>query len=86
MLGSTLATGQDANFHTFHCSDGTDFVVALTQGKSRAHVQLDGKAMTLPRRLSLSGARYSGGGVSLRIKDNAATLSRGRQTTECVSS
>lgn len=70
-------------FQTFHCGDGTQFVAAFFTGDSRAHVQLDGKAMTLRHRLSLSGTRYSAGGVTLRIKQNTATLSRGQQSTEC---
>jgi membrane-bound inhibitor of C-type lysozyme len=86
MVGITLAAAQNTVFHTFHCDDGTDLVVAFYWGERRAHVQLDGKAMTLPRRLSFSHARYSGGGITLRIKENAATLSRGRNTTECSSS
>jgi membrane-bound inhibitor of C-type lysozyme len=45
--------------------------------------------MTLSRRISLSGARYSAGDFTLRIKENSATLtrgrypSRGRRSTEC---
>ena len=34
--------------------------------------------MTLSRRISLSGARYSAGDFTLRIKENSATLTRGR--------
>ena len=75
-----------ATFRTFRCDDSTDFVVTLYRGENRALVKLDGKTMTLPRRLSLSGARYSAGGITLRIKENAATLSRGRKATECSSS
>ena len=76
---------------TFHCGDGTEFVAALYPS-TRAYVQLDGKAMTLSRRISLSGARYSVGDITLRIKENSATLtrgrylSRGRRSTECSSS
>ena len=84
--GITPAAAQTSALQTFRCDDGSNFVVAFYRGESRAHVQLDGKAMTLPRRLSLSRARYSAGGITLRIKDNAATLSRGRKTTECSSS
>ena len=83
--GITPAAAQTSALQTFRCDDGSNFVVAFYRGESRAHVQLDGKAMTLPRRLSLSRARYSAGGITLRIKDNAATLSRGRKTTECSS-
>src|SRR6266566_96063 len=83
LVGVTLAAAQGiVTFRTFHCHDGTDFVVAFSKGTSRAQVQLDGKAMTLPRRVSLSGVRYSAGGITLRIKENVTTLSRGRQTTE----
>src|SRR5271165_6788333 len=74
-VGVAPAVAQDAAFHTFRCDDGTDLVVVFFKGSSGAHVQLDGKAMTLPRRLSLFGSRYSAGGVTLRIKGNAATLS-----------
>ena len=86
VAGITVATAQTSALQTFRCDDGSNFVVAFYRGESRAHVQLDGKAMTLPRRLSLSRARYSAGGITLRIKENAATLSRGRKTTECSSS
>jgi membrane-bound inhibitor of C-type lysozyme len=75
-------------FLTLRCVDGTELVAAFFQGTRSAYVQLDGKAMTLlPRRLfSLSGTRYASGGITLRIKGTAATLSRGRQSTECSSS
>ena len=78
-------------FLAFHCGDGTEFVAALYPS-ARAYVQLDGKAMNLSRRISLSGARYSAGDFTLRIKQNFATLtrgrylSRGRRSTECSSS
>ena len=39
----------------------------------RAHLQLDGKAVTLAKRLALSGSRYSGSGVTLRITRAGAT-------------
>jgi membrane-bound inhibitor of C-type lysozyme len=85
------ASAAPQTFLTFHCGDGTEFVATLYQG-TRAYVQLDGKAMTLPRRLSLSGTRYSSGDITLRVKGNSATLtrgrylSRGRRSTECSSS
>ena len=33
----------------------------------RAYLQIDGGPVTLAKRLALSGARYSGGGVTLKI-------------------
>ena len=40
----------------------------------RAHLQIDGKAVTLAKRLALSGSRYSGGGVTLKITKAGTTL------------
>jgi membrane-bound inhibitor of C-type lysozyme len=86
-LGITGAVAQNIlTFRTFHCRDGTEFVAAFYEGANSVNVQLDGKAMTLRRRLSLSGTRYSAGGVTLRIKAKATTLTRGRQATDCSSS
>jgi membrane-bound inhibitor of C-type lysozyme len=66
-----VATGvPDANAQTFQnyrCADGTQFIVGFFQYDSRAHLQLDGKAVTLAKRLALSGSRYSGSGVTLKI-------------------
>jgi len=66
------ATSAAQTFLTFHCGDGTEFVAALYRG-TRAYIQLDGKAMTLPRGISFSGARYSAGDITLRVKGNSAT-------------
>jgi membrane-bound inhibitor of C-type lysozyme len=73
-------------FVTFHCGDGTEFVATFYESRRTAQLQLDGKALTLPRRLALFGPRYSAGGITLRLKGSAATLSRGRRSTECSSS
>ena len=70
-------------FSTYRCRDGSEFVVAFYEGDKRAHMQLDGKAIALRKRLSLSGARYSRGDVSLRMTKTATTLKRGKRTTDC---
>ena len=49
-------------FRNYRCADGTQFMAAFFQYDSRAHLQLDGKAVTLPKRVALSGSRYSGKG------------------------
>ena len=54
-------------FQNYRCADGTQFIVGFFQDDSRAHLQLDGKAVTLGKRLALSGKRYSGSGVTLKI-------------------
>jgi membrane-bound inhibitor of C-type lysozyme len=70
-------------FSTYHCGDGSEFVVAFYEGDKRAHVQLDGKAMALQKRISLSGARYTRGDITLRMTKTATTLKRGRRLTDC---
>jgi hypothetical protein len=40
---------------------------------ARAHLQIDGREVTLPKRLTLSGTRYAGGGVTLKIDRAGAT-------------
>ena len=50
----------------------------------RAHLQIDGKAVTLGKRLALSGSRYSGGGVTLKITKAGTTLKHAkRPVTAC---
>ena len=71
-------------FRTYNCYDGSQFIIAFFEGDKRAHLQLDGKATTLPKRISLSGSRYAKGAISLRITKTAITLKRGKQSTECI--
>ena len=72
------------NFTTYHCRDSTEFVAAFYYGDSRAHLQLDGKAIALGKRFALSGRRYARGDTTLRFaKNGVVTLKRGRTTTEC---
>jgi len=71
-------------FRTYNCYDGSQFILAFFEGDKRAHLQLDGKAITLPKRISLSGSRYAKGDISLRITKTVVTLKRGKQSTECI--
>ncbi len=64
-LVSSVASAQ--TFQNYRCTDGTQFIVGFFHYDSRAHLQLDGKAVTLGKRLALSGSRYSGSGVTLKI-------------------
>ena len=82
ILAGSLPAGAQT-FLTFHCKDGSEFVAAFYEGDRRAHVQLDGKAIALSRRLSLSGTRFVKGDITLRITKAATTLKRGKRTTEC---
>ena len=62
---STSASAQ--TFQNYHCADGTRFIAAFYPYDNRAHLQIDGGPVTLHKRLSWSGRRYSGEGVSLTI-------------------
>jgi membrane-bound inhibitor of C-type lysozyme len=70
-------------FLAYHCRDGSEFIVAFYEGDKRAHLQLDGKAIALQGRISLSGSRYRKGDITLKITKTVATLKRGRRLTEC---
>jgi len=79
LIGSSAASAQ-SSFKTYRCADGTQFVVGLFEYDSRAHLQLNGKAVMLRKSLALSGSRYSGRGITLRItKTGATTLKQARR-------
>jgi membrane-bound inhibitor of C-type lysozyme len=71
-------------FQNYRCADGTQFVVGFFPYDRRAHLQIDGKAVTLGKRVALSGSRYSGGGVTLKITKAGTTVKHGkRPATAC---
>jgi membrane-bound inhibitor of C-type lysozyme len=78
-------TFAQSTFRNYRCADGSQFLVGFFQYDSRAHLQLDGKALTLPKRVALSGSRYQAKGVTLRItKAGVTTLKHAkRPTTTC---
>ena len=82
VIGPPPAFGQ--TFLTYQCRDGSEFVVALVDHDRSAHLQIDGKAVSLRRRLSLFGSRFAKGDISLRITKTTTTLTRGKRLTECT--
>jgi membrane-bound inhibitor of C-type lysozyme len=81
--GLSPACGQTI-FQNYRCADGSRFMVGFFEYDKRAHLQIDGKSVTLGKRLALSGARYSGGGVTLKITRTGTTLKHAsRPTTAC---
>ena len=82
VAGASPASAQ--TFDTYRCADGTSFIVGFYPYDSRAHLQIDGRAVTLKKRLTLSGRHYSGGGVSL-VMTKAGVLVRHvrRPVTAC---
>ncbi len=72
------------SFQSYRCADGTQFIVGFFEYDTRAHLQIDGRAVPLGKRLTLSGSRYSGGGVTLKITKAGTTVKRARwPTTAC---
>jgi membrane-bound inhibitor of C-type lysozyme len=67
------------NFQNYRCVDGTQFIVGFFEYDKRAHLQIDGKAVTLARRFGLPGERYSGGNVTLKITPTGATVKHARR-------
>jgi hypothetical protein len=82
-IGSTSASAQ--TFQSYHCADGTRFIAAFYPYDSRAHLQIDGGPVTLRKRWSWSGTRYSGEGITLTIpKAGSVTVKHARRpTTAC---
>jgi membrane-bound inhibitor of C-type lysozyme len=78
------AAAQTTTFQTYRCGDGSEFIVGFFGYDKRAHMQVDGKAVTLQKRVALTGSRYSGGGVTLRITKSGTTFKIGkRPVTTC---
>jgi membrane-bound inhibitor of C-type lysozyme len=63
-------------FFNYTCADGSQLAAAFVPHSKSAFVQLDGKSLTLPQRISASGARYKKNGVTFWIKGNEAQLKR----------
>ena len=84
LLTASPAAAQ--TFRTYTCADGSQFIAAFyPSDPKRAHLQIDGKAVALKRRLALSGSRYSGGGIALKIDKSGATVKRGNRPASACS-
>jgi membrane-bound inhibitor of C-type lysozyme len=71
-------------FDSYRCADGTHFILAFYPNDKRAYLQIDGRAVTLQKRLALSGRRYSGSGVSLVMTATGALIRHVRRpVTAC---
>lgn len=83
--GLSAVSAQTTTFRTYHCSDGSEFIVGFYPYDSRAYVQIDGGPLMLPKRLALSGTRYSARGVTLKFSKagRIAVKRPGRRETAC---
>jgi membrane-bound inhibitor of C-type lysozyme len=74
-------------FFNYTCADGSQVAAAFVPQSKSAYLQLDGKSLTLPQRISASGARYRKSGVTFWIKGNEAQLKRPKKMwTTCKTS
>jgi membrane-bound inhibitor of C-type lysozyme len=81
-LGAPPAAAQ--SFQNYRCADGTRFIAAFYQYDPRAYLQIDGRAVTLAKRLNWSGSRYSGEGITLTVTKAGVALKHARRpTTAC---
>jgi membrane-bound inhibitor of C-type lysozyme len=81
--GASPAAAQ--TFQTYACADGSQFVVGFFRYDKYAHLQIDGKAVALKKRLALSGSRYAGGGIVLNITKAGATIKHGKRPVSACS-
>jgi membrane-bound inhibitor of C-type lysozyme len=73
-------------FQSYACADGSQFIAAFyPSDPKRAHLQIDGKAVALTRRLAVSGSRYSGGGIALKITKAGTTIKHGKRPASLCS-
>lgn len=80
--GTSQALAQ--TFLNYRCADRSQFIVGFFDYDARAHLQIDGRAVTLARRFALSGSRYSGSGVTLKITKAGVMLKHARRpATSC---
>lgn len=89
MLAAGISGARQADaqtFRSYRCADGTQFIVGFYDYDKRAFVQIDGEPVTLAKRLAVSGARYSGAGITLRIPKSGPTTVKHlkRPVTACA--
>ncbi len=85
-IGSLMPLGaQTTSFRNYRCADGSEFIIGTYPYDSRIYLQIDGGPVTLKRRLSGSGTRYSGGGFTLKFSGAGRTTVKhpGRSETTC---
>ena len=83
-ISLTSAPAPAQTFQNYRCADGTQFILGVYEADPRAFLQIDGRAVPLRRRVTFSGSRYSGGGVTLKVgKDGTTVKHLKRPVTSC---
>lgn len=75
-------------FQSYVCADGARFTAAfLKYDPKQAHLQIDGKAVALRKRFTMTGARYTGRGITLTMNKKGTFLRHGKRgVTACTAS
>ncbi len=83
-VGAQPAAAQ--TFKNYRCVDGTQLIVGFYDLDKRAFLQIDGEPHTLAKRVAVSGARYTGAGITLKIDKSGATTVKHlkRPVTACA--
>ncbi len=86
--GSLSPAAAQQTFQSFVCADGALFTAAfLKYDPKQAYLQIDGKAVTLRKRFTLTGTRYTGKGVTLTMTKKGTFLRHGKRgVTACTAS
>lgn len=73
-------------FQSFACADGARFTAAFFKyDPKQVHLQIDGKAVALRKRFTLTGTRYTGRGISLTMTKKGTFLRHGKRgVTACT--
>jgi membrane-bound inhibitor of C-type lysozyme len=81
--GLTLAAPASAQtYATYSCVNGSRFAAAFFDGY--AAIQIDGKSLILPQRVTISGARFAKSGVTLTVKGINVRIKHSGVTTDCT--
>ena len=73
-------------FIAYECNDGAQFQVALLDTEKIAYLQLDGKALQLPKKIAYTGNRYAKDGYTFWVRGNGrVTIKRIGKVSECFS-
>ena len=86
MLGMACAatTARAQSYSHYDCNDGASIEVTMYPDRKFAYLQFDGKSLQLPKRLWVTGARYSKNGIVFWMKGERATIKRAGKASQCT--
>ena len=69
------AAAHAQRFTAYECEDGAQFQVAMLATEKKAYLQLDGKALQLPKKIAYTGDRYAKAAIRSGCAATAASRS-----------